>query len=123
MIKHTVRFTVDLTINEGKFEEFQGIVQAMIAGTQKEPAALGYDWCLSSDRRRCRILETYADANAALAHLTVPVVQEFVPKILAASSISRFEVYGNPGPRRHGCSLDLGPRSSNYGKDSPADPV
>jgi quinol monooxygenase YgiN len=98
MIKHAVRFSVDLTINEGKFEEFQGIVQAMIAGTQKQPAALGYDWGLSSDRRRCRILETYADANAALAHLTGPVVQEFVPKILAASSISRFEVYGNPGP-------------------------
>jgi hypothetical protein len=52
---------------------------------------------LSSDCRRRRILETYADANAVLVHLTGPVVQEFVP-ILAASSISRFEVYGNPGP-------------------------
>jgi quinol monooxygenase YgiN len=86
-----VCFTVDLTINEGKFEEFQSIAQAMIAVTQKEPAALGYDWCLSSDCRRCRILETYADANAVLVHLIAPVVQEFVP-ILAASSISRFEV-------------------------------
>jgi hypothetical protein len=53
---------------------------------------------LSSDRRRCRILETYADANAVLAHLTGPVVQELVPNILKASSITRFEVYGDPGP-------------------------
>jgi hypothetical protein len=30
-----VCFTVDLTINEGKFEEFQSIAQAMIAVTQK----------------------------------------------------------------------------------------
>jgi quinol monooxygenase YgiN len=98
MIQNFVRFTVDLTINEGRFDGFQSIAQAMIAGTQNEPGALAYDWCLSSDRRRCRILETYADANAVLAHLTGPVVQEFVPKILATSSISRFEVYGNPGP-------------------------
>ncbi len=68
----------------------------MIAGSQKEPGALGYDWCLSSDRRRCRILETYADANAVLAHLTGPVGQEFLPTILEASSINRFEVYGDP---------------------------
>ena len=98
MMKQRVRFTVDLAINEGKFDEFQGIAQAMIAGTQKEPGAIGYDWCLSSDRRRCRILETYADANAVLAHLTGPVVEELVPKILAASSTSGFEVYGDPGP-------------------------
>lgn len=99
MTKHTVRFAVDLNINEGKFDEFEGIAQAMIAGTQKEPGALGYDWFLSSDRRRCRILETYADADAVLAHLTGKVVQEFVPKILGTSSLSRFEVYGDPGPK------------------------
>jgi quinol monooxygenase YgiN len=99
MIKHTVRFTVDLTINEEKFHEFEGIAQAMIAGSQKEPGTLGYDWCLSDDRKRCRLVETYADGNAVLAHLTGPVVQELVPKILEASSISGFEVYGDPGPK------------------------
>ena len=99
MIKHTVRFSVDLMINEGKLDEFEGIAQAMIVGTQKEPGALGYDWYLSDDRKRCRLVETYADADAVLAHLTGPVVQELVPKILTASSISRFEVYGDPGPK------------------------
>lgn len=99
MLKHTVRFNVDLTINDGKLDAFEGIVQAMIAASQKEPGTLGYDWCLSADRKRCRIVETYADADAALAHLTGPVVQQLVPKILEASSISRFEVYGDPGPQ------------------------
>jgi quinol monooxygenase YgiN len=99
MINNTVRFTVDLAINEGKFDEFKGIAQAMIAASQKEPGTLGYDWCLSKDCRRCRILETYADANAVLAHLTGPAVQEFVPKILQTSALSRFEVYGDPGPK------------------------
>jgi quinol monooxygenase YgiN len=99
MGKQTVCFTVDLTINAEKFDEFESIALAMIAGSQKEPGAIGYDWFLSADRRRCRIVETYADANAVLAHLMGPVVQELVPKLLATSSLNGFEVYGDPGPK------------------------
>jgi quinol monooxygenase YgiN len=98
MAKNTVHFVVDLAIHEGKFDQFESIAQAMIAGTLKETGALGYDWFLSADRKRCRLLETYVDANAVLAHMTGPVVQQLVPKILATSSISGFEVYGDPGP-------------------------
>jgi quinol monooxygenase YgiN len=98
MIKHTVRFTVDLTIHQEKFDEFEGIAQAMIAGSQKEPGTLGYNWCLSGDRGRCQLVETYVDANAVLTH-TGPVVQELAPKLLGVSSITCFEVYGDPGPK------------------------
>jgi quinol monooxygenase YgiN len=99
MPKHMVRFTVDLTINTERFESFEGIVQAMITASQKEPGTLGYDFCLSGDRKRCRVVETYADANAVLAHLTGPAVREFVPKLLETSTINGFEVYGDPGPK------------------------
>jgi quinol monooxygenase YgiN len=97
--KQTVRFNVDLTINPGKLDAFQAVAQTMIADTQKEPGALGYDWCLTGDRKRCRIVETYADQNAALAHLTSSVVQELVPKLLETATLNRFEVYGDPGPK------------------------
>jgi quinol monooxygenase YgiN len=99
MVKGTVRFAVDLTIHEGKLDELEGIVQAMVEGSQKEPGNLGYEWFLSADRRCCRLLEIYADADAVLAHLTGPVVQELVPKVLGAASLAGFEVYGNPGPK------------------------
>jgi quinol monooxygenase YgiN len=99
MSKPTVRSNVDLTIQEGKLDAFQAVAQTMIAGTQKEPGAVGYDWCLSSDRKRCRIVETYADQNAVLAHLTSPVVQELVPKLLQTATLNRFEVCGDPGPK------------------------
>ena len=98
MARDPVRFTVDLTINEGKLDAFEDIAQAMIAGSQNEPGTLAYEWCLSGDRRRCRLVETFADTNAVLAHMTGPVVQELVPKLLEASRISGFEVYGDPGP-------------------------
>jgi quinol monooxygenase YgiN len=99
MNKQTVRFAVDLSIHEGKLNEFELIARTMIAGTQNEPGALHYDFCLSSDHRFCRILETYKDADAVLAHMTGSVVQVDVPRMLEVSEITRFEVYGNPGPK------------------------
>ena len=99
MSNTTVRFALDLTIHDGKFDEFAAIAQTMIASTQKELGALAYDWCFSSDHKRCRLLETYVDANAVQAHLAGSAVQDGVPKLLAVSSIARFEVYGDPGPK------------------------
>src|SRR5271155_1672337 len=99
MSKQMVRFNVDLTINEGTLDAFRDIVQAMIAGTQKESGALAYEWYLSGDRKRCRLVENYKDADAVAAHITGPVARELVPKMLAVSRLDRFEVYGDPGPK------------------------
>jgi quinol monooxygenase YgiN len=99
MVKETVRLAVDLTINEGKLAAFDGIAQEMVEESRKEPGTLGYEWFLSADRKRCRLLETYADANAVLAHFSGPVVQELVPKLLGTASVTGFEVCGDPGPK------------------------
>lgn len=99
MKDETVRFTVALAITEGKLEAFEAVVQAMVAGSQQEAGTLVYEFCLSSDRKRCRLIEKYVDAAAVLTHLTGPVVQDLVPKILAVATMSGFEVYGDPGPK------------------------
>ena len=99
MSNRTVHFIVDLAINEGKFDEFTSIAQSMLAHTRKEPGALGYDWYFSADRKNCRLLETYTDANAVQAHMAGPAVLELVPKLLGLSKVSRFEVYGDPGSK------------------------
>jgi quinol monooxygenase YgiN len=99
MSKQVVHFTVDFAVNEGKLAEFESTARAMTVGSQKEHGTIGYEWCFSKDRKQCRLLESYVDANAVLAHLSGPVVQEWVPKIQQYSSIGRFEVYGDPGPK------------------------
>jgi quinol monooxygenase YgiN len=98
MAMQKVYFTVDLAIQEGKLDSFQTIAQQMIDGTKNEPGALGYEWYFSADNKRCRLLETYEDADAVFAHMTGAVAQELVPKILQTSSITLFEVFGDPGP-------------------------
>ena len=97
MAAHTVYLLVELTIHEGQTGAFNSIAQEMITGTQTEPGALAYEWYLSRDGKRCRLLETYRDANALLAHFKGPVVQQLVPKLAAHVTIDRFEVYGDPG--------------------------
>ena len=94
-----VRFTVELTIHEGKFEEFQQLAQAMTTGTKNESGTLGYEWFLSKDRKRCRLLEAYADADAVNTHINGQVVQQFVPKLLELAKLDRFEVYGEPSAK------------------------
>lgn len=99
MTKSQVRFTVDLTIAEGKLDAFEAVAQTMVAGSKQEAGTLVYEFCLSNDRKRCRLIEKYVDGDAVLAHLTGPVVRELVPRILEVATISGFEVYGNPGAK------------------------
>jgi quinol monooxygenase YgiN len=96
MNSQKVHFLIDLTIGEGKFEDFATLVKLMTDGTANEPGALDYEWYLSNDRSRCRLLETYENVGAMQKHLASPVVQVLVPKLLAFATISRFEVYGTP---------------------------
>jgi len=108
MASKIVRFTVSLSIADGKLEAFEEIAEWMLAGTHTEAGAIGYDWYLSSDRRHCRLLETYADADAVMEHLSGSVVQKFVPKLLSVASLDSFEVYGDPGPKASAMLARLG---------------
>jgi quinol monooxygenase YgiN len=97
MTNQTVQFIVSLAIHEGKHDGFAALAQAMSARTEQEPGALAYEFFLSPDRKQCRLVERYVDANAVLAHMTGPVVQQLVPKMLEVSDLTGFEVFGDPG--------------------------
>jgi len=94
-----VYLLVELTIHEGQLDTFKGIAQEMIAGSRREPGALAYEWYLSRDQKRCRLIETYASADHVRAHFTGPVVQTLVPRLLQHATLNRLEVYGDPGPQ------------------------
>jgi len=98
MTDQTVQYTVHFSIPEGKLAEFERTAQAMCVRCQDEPGTLAYSWFLSDDRRKCRLIELYADATAAVAHLTRPVVRDLVPQLLKSANVTRFEVNGDPGP-------------------------
>jgi len=108
MADEIVRFVVQLAVKPGKFEAFDSIIKTMAAETQKEPGALGYKFYLSPDRSRCHLIESYRNIEAVQAHMSGPVVRDFVPKLLEAATLSNFEVYGDPGAEAANVLAGLG---------------
>jgi len=98
MANPTVYFLVTFNIHEGKLAAFEEAVKAATAETRKEPGAQGYEWYLSNDRKTYKLVETYHDAAAALAHMNGSAVSSVVPKLVESASVGSFEVYGDPGP-------------------------
>ena len=92
-----VRFTVEFNVTLGKFDAFEETAREMTRDTQPEPGTLAYDWYLSRDCHRARLLEEYVDGRAVVEHLEGDVVTKLVPKLLQSAQLTRFEVYGDPG--------------------------
>jgi quinol monooxygenase YgiN len=81
-------------IYEGKFEEFKKLsTECHATVMQKNPDHLQYDWYFNDELRECIVLETYADSNALLMHLSV--VGDYLGRLLALGEFAP-EVYGNP---------------------------
>jgi quinol monooxygenase YgiN len=102
----TVRLVVHLAVHEGNLDAVGALAKQMIAASEKEPGTLGYEWYLNQNE--CRILETYFDAAAVLAHFRGPVVGEMVPPLLTLEKLELFEVYGDPGAEAGALIASLG---------------
>lgn len=99
MLEQVVRLTVSFSVNEAQLETFKAVAAEMTEGTKAEPGTLGYEWFVSADGKRYRLVETYSDISAIEAHFMGPVVQQLVPRLAATCSVDGFEFYGDPGPK------------------------
>lgn len=91
------RLVLGLDIHDGKFQEFQTVAQEMVEITKKEAGALTYLFLLSTDRKHCRLIETYNDEPAITAHFKGLAVQQFVPKLMDVANLAFIEFHGDPG--------------------------
>lgn len=81
-------------IKEGKLEQFKKFIPVLISAVkEKDPGTLTYDWYLNEDKMECKVLETYSDSQAVLAHSGN--VSELLQKVLEVADLS-LELYGNP---------------------------
>jgi len=108
MLEQVVRLTINMTVNKDQLEAFQGIAHSMTEACKSEPGTIGYEWFAHGDGNRFRLMETYADANAAVAHFLGPVVRQWLPKLAAQCTVEGVELYGNPGPRGTELAVGLG---------------
>lgn len=96
-MKHNrIHFKAEFTIEDGKMEEYKKLVQDMSRVVEaNEPGTINYQFYLNRSETKCIVNETYANSEAALAHITGIASQTILPKIFSVSRISRFDVYGN----------------------------
>ena len=99
MVEQVVRLTVNFVVSSEQLAEFKSIAQSMTAVSAAEPGTLGYEWFVSADGKRFRLVETYVDANAIEAHFMGPAVQQWVPRLVPVCKVDGFEIYGDPGPK------------------------
>ena len=97
MEHNQIHVRAEFTIEEGKIEEYKELVQKMSRVVEdSEPGTINYQFYLNRSETKCIAHETYANSEAALAHISGVASQTILPKIFSVSRISRLDVYGKP---------------------------
>jgi quinol monooxygenase YgiN len=114
MNHNQIHFRAEFTIEEGKIEEYKKLVQDMSTVIEaNEPDTLNYQFYLNRDGTKCIVHESYANSEAALAHSSGVASQTMLPKVFSISTISRFDVYGNPSEELQKVLASFSPQTYN----------
>ena len=88
-----VFWILETSINDGKTDEFQTLMEEMVSGTKaNEPGTVNYEWY--KDGASVRIFERFADSDAALAHLG-NFGASFAERFMGAVEVTGLTVYGD----------------------------
>jgi len=84
-----------LSINEGKLEDFKAFVNTMIEITDaNEPNTLVYEWYIHEDGNECHLLETFKDSDAFMTHLGN--VSHMFDTLFTFATMTRAKIFGSP---------------------------
>ena len=84
-----------LSIKEGKLEDFKSIVNNMVGITElNEPNTLVYEYHINEDGTECHLLETFKDSDAFMIHLGN--VSHMFGALFELATITSAKIYGSP---------------------------
>ena len=89
-----VAYNLQVTIVDGKQEEFRALMAEMVESTKGEPGTLVYEWFLAADGKSCQINEHFADTAAYTAH-SENFGAKFAARFMPCVEITGITVYGN----------------------------
>ena len=108
-----IQYTVEWTIKPGGLDAFKELaIKAIKLVQDNEPEMKGYQWYFNDDESKCYTAEWQSNSESVLAHLQN--VGDVLPKLLAYSDITRFEVFGNPNPQVLEAVKGLGAKVFGY---------
>ena len=90
-----IRTDVELSIKEGKLDDFKALVNTMIKMTDvNEPNTLVYEYYINEDGTECHLLETFKDSDAFMVHLGN--VSHMFDTLFESATMTRAKIYGSP---------------------------
>lgn len=93
-MEKTVHWLLEVSVNEGKLQDFKTLMGEMVAATQAEPGTLIYEWYFDESQQTCQINERYQDSSATMVHLQS--FGGFADRFMAAVTPVNFIVMGAP---------------------------
>ena len=96
-----------LSIKEGKLENFKSIVNTMIEITDvSEPNTLVYEYHINEDGTECHLLETFKESDAFMVHLRN--VGHLFDTLFESATMTRAKIYGSPSAELQQALAPLG---------------
>ena len=97
MYNNQIHFRAEIAIKEGKIQDFKKLIQDMSKAVESnEQDTIEYQFYIDESGTKCIAHETYRNSEAAIVHNNV-VASQILPRISNISTITRFDVYRNPG--------------------------
>lgn len=90
-----ISWNLQVSIRQGRFDDFKSLMHEMIESTRAEPGALVYEWFLNEDKDTCHLYERYADSDSVMTHLG-NFGSRFAARFLESVQPTALTVYGEP---------------------------
>lgn len=94
-MSEVVSWNLQVSIRDGRLDEFRSLMQEMVESTKTESGALVYEWFLSEDNTTCHIYERYANSSAVMEHLG-NFGPNFAERFVENVQPTTISVYGEP---------------------------
>lgn len=108
---NSIRVNAQLTIHEGKHEEFRKAVSHVVGLVRSnEPDTLDYELYVDGDT--CHVVETYKDSDALMAH--GGNVGEALGQLMGISTLDAVYVYGDVSPQVLEAFAAFSPKQMDY---------
>ncbi len=111
-MSNNVSWNLQLSINDGKLDDFRALMEEMVAATANEAGCLAYEWFISEDGTTCHINERYVDSGALMVHLG-NFGANFAERFMACVTPTAFSVYGDASSDVREALAGFGP--AHYG--------
>ncbi len=94
-MSNNVSWNLQVSIRDGRFDDFKVLMQEMVESTRTESGTLAYEWFLSEDSKSCHLYERYSDSVAVMTHLT-NFGSNFANRFVECVEPKSMMVYGEP---------------------------